>query len=69
MSSLALQAGIEAMGLNLFIPKACRLNSVVAIEIPTGIDSNDVRTYMTDTFHVEISGAFGLNLVRIGQMV
>ncbi|PIE36121.1 alanine--glyoxylate aminotransferase [candidate division KSB3 bacterium] len=68
MSSLALQAGIEAMGLRLFIPKAYRLNSVVAIDIPKGIDSHDMRSYMTKTFHVEISGAFGLNIVRIGQM-
>jgi alanine-glyoxylate transaminase/serine-glyoxylate transaminase/serine-pyruvate transaminase len=68
ISSLALQAGIEAMGLHLFIPKAYRLNSVVAIETPEGIDGNVVRKYMTDTFHVEISGAFGLNIVRVGQM-
>jgi alanine-glyoxylate transaminase/serine-glyoxylate transaminase/serine-pyruvate transaminase len=68
ISSLALQAGIEAMGLHLFIPKAYRLNSVVAIETPEGIDGNVLRKYMTDTFHVEISGAFGLNIVRVGQM-
>jgi alanine-glyoxylate transaminase / serine-glyoxylate transaminase / serine-pyruvate transaminase len=68
ISSLALQAGIEAMGLHLFVPKAYRLNSVVAIEIPEGVDGNAVRQYMVDTFQVEISGAFGLNIVRIGQM-
>ena len=68
MSSLALQAGIEAMGLHLFIPQAYRLNSVVAIDIPNGVESAAMRKYMTDTFHVEISGAFGLNIVRIGQM-
>jgi alanine-glyoxylate transaminase/serine-glyoxylate transaminase/serine-pyruvate transaminase len=68
ISSLALQAGIEAMGLHLFIPKAYRLNSVVAIEIPEGVDGNVIRKYMVDTFHVEISGAFGLNIIRVGQM-
>ena len=68
ISSLALQAGIEAMGLHLFIPKAYRLNSVVAIDTPEGVNGNAVRKYMADTFHVEISGAFGLNIVRIGQM-
>jgi alanine-glyoxylate transaminase / serine-glyoxylate transaminase / serine-pyruvate transaminase len=31
MSSLALQAGLEAMGLTLFAPKDVRLNSVIAI--------------------------------------
>jgi len=68
MSSLALQAGLEAMGLDLFAPKDVRLNSVVAITLPDGVDSSRMREYMTKAFRVEISGAFGLNIVRIGQM-
>lgn len=68
MSSLALQRGLEAMGLTLFAPKEVRLNSVIAISLPDGVDSARVREYMTKVFRVEISGAFGLNVVRIGQM-
>lgn len=68
LSSLALQAGLEAMGLSLFAPKDVRLNSVIAITLPDGVDSARVREYMTRVFRVEISGAFGLNVVRIGQM-
>lgn len=68
MSSLAMQAGIEAMGLTLFTPKEVRLNSVIAINMPQGSDSARVREYMTKAFRVEISGAFGLDIVRIGQM-
>jgi alanine-glyoxylate transaminase/serine-glyoxylate transaminase/serine-pyruvate transaminase len=68
MSSLALQAGLEAMGLELFAPKDVRLSSVVAIRLPAGADSARVREYMTKVFRVEISGAFGLDIVRIGQM-
>lgn len=68
MSSLALQAGLEAMGLSLYAPKEVRLNSVIAIELPDGCDSARVREHMTRFFRVEISGAFGLNIVRIGQM-
>jgi aspartate aminotransferase-like enzyme len=68
MSSRALQAGIEAMGLELFTPKDVRLNSVIAINLPAGVDSARVREYMTKAFRVEISGAFGLNIVRVGQM-
>jgi aspartate aminotransferase-like enzyme len=68
MSSLALQAGLEAMGLSLFAPKDVRLSSVVAVSLPEGVDSARVREYMTKVFRVEISGAFGLNIVRIGQM-
>lgn len=67
-SSLAMQAGIEAMGLKLFTPREHRLNSVIAIDLPEGADSAAVRRHMRDSFHVEISGAFGLNIVRVGQM-
>lgn len=68
MSSRAMQAGIEAMGLTLFAPEDVRLSSVVAINLPDGVDSARVREDMTKVFRVEISGAFGLNIVRIGQM-
>jgi len=68
ISSRALQIGIEAMGLKLFIPKSHRLNSVVAICLPEGADSARVRKRMADKFSVEISGAFGLDILRIGQM-
>ncbi len=67
-SSLALQAGIESMGLELSASKEYRLNSVVAINIPEGMDGDRARNYMSDMFKVEISGAFGLDIVRIGQM-
>ncbi len=67
-SSLALQAGLEAMGLAPFAPKDVRLNSVVAVALPAGFDGARVRDTMARAFHVEISGAFGLDVVRIGQM-
>ena len=67
-SSLALQAGIEQMGLVLNAPCAIRLNSVVAIQVPAGVDNARMRADMSNRFHVEISGAFGLDIVRIGQM-
>ena len=68
LSSDALQAGIEAMGLELFIEKAHRLNSVVAIKLPDGHDGIEVRRNMSDVYGVEIAGAFGLPVVRVGQM-
>jgi aspartate aminotransferase-like enzyme len=67
-SSLALQAGIESMGLKLAAPREYRLNSVLAIQVPPGMDSARARQYMSSRFKVEISGAFGLDIVRIGQM-
>ena len=66
--SAALQGGIEAMGLELLVPKDCRLNSVVGITIPDGISADQVRHVMSELHKVEISGAFGLNILRIGQM-
>ena len=67
-SSTALQAGIEAMGLDLFIGPQHRLNSVVGIALPAGIDQGELLTTMSRVYRVEISGSFGANIVRIGQM-
>jgi alanine-glyoxylate transaminase/serine-glyoxylate transaminase/serine-pyruvate transaminase len=66
--SIALQAEIEAMGLKLFVPIKDRLNSVVAINTPEDTDSTEIRKIMFKRFNVEVSGAFGLDILRIGQM-
>jgi alanine-glyoxylate transaminase / serine-glyoxylate transaminase / serine-pyruvate transaminase len=68
ISSHSLQAGLEAMGLRLFIPREHRLDSVVAIAVPPGIDAKAALSYMSRKFRVEISGSFGLDIVRVGQM-
>lgn len=67
-SSLALQAGTEGMGLSLSIAKEHRLNSVVAIDIPPGADGARACRYMSQRFKVQISDAFGRQIVRVGQM-
>ena len=66
--STALQNGIECMGLSLFADKKARLNSVVGINVPENIDSSRLLAYMSKVHRVEISGSFGLNIIRIGQM-
>ena len=68
VSSIALQTGIETMGLKLFVPIKDRLNSVVAINTPEDTDSAQIRKIMSKRFNVEVSGAFGLDILRIGQM-
>ncbi|HLK36437.1 MAG TPA: alanine--glyoxylate aminotransferase family protein [Polyangiaceae bacterium] len=68
VSSLSLQEGLEAMGLRLFIPREYRLNSVLSVGVPRGVDARSVLAYMSRKFRVEISGSFGLDIVRIGQM-
>jgi aspartate aminotransferase-like enzyme len=66
--SLALQEGIEGLGLSLFVAPPARLNSVVGVNVPGGINKADLLSYISDQYRVEISGSFGPNIVRIGQM-
>lgn len=67
-SSQALQAGIEAMGLTLHVKPAARLNSVVGVKMPDGVEGKQLLSTMSQRYKVEISGSFGANIVRIGQM-
>ena len=66
--SLALQAAIEALGLTLFVEPEARLNSVVGIDVPDNIKSAELLNHLSEHYRVEISGSFGPNIVRIGQM-
>lgn len=67
-SSSALQAALGAMGLTLFAPPETRLQSVLAINTPPGVDADALRAHMEDVHKVQIAGAFGLDIFRIGQM-
>lgn len=66
--SEALQDAIEALGLRLFVSPPARLNSVVGIELPDNIDNKALLKRMSQRHRVEISGSFGPDIVRIGQM-
>ncbi|MFY0664433.1 MAG: alanine--glyoxylate aminotransferase family protein [Natronospirillum sp.] len=66
--SLALQAGIEGLGLSLYVDGPSRLNSVVGINLPDGIEGKALLQHMSKQHGVEISGSFGPRIVRIGQM-
>lgn len=66
--SVALQRGIEAMGLALYGSCASRLNSVVGITVPDGMERVEICRHISLNYRVEISGSFGLDIVRIGQM-
>lgn len=67
-SSKYLQKQLEFMGFEMYAPEYCRLNSVVAIKNKPGVIVKDLLQYMRLTHGVEISGAFGLDIVRVGQM-
>lgn len=67
-TSRALQTGIEASGLSLHVDAEHRLESVIGINLPTGINPKELLKRMSHRYRVEISGSFGAPIVRIGQM-
>lgn len=66
--SAALSLAVEAMGMSLFIDPEHRLSSVLSICRPDPVDATALKARMVRDFGVEIAGAFGLDIVRIGQM-
>ena len=66
--SKALQSAILALGLELYVDQPNRLNSVVGIKLPPGIEAKRVCEHISKNYRVEIAGSFGPPIVRIGQM-
>lgn len=68
----ALIAGLEAMGLELFVANPeHRLPTVTGVKVPAGIDDLKVRRQLLDEFNIEIAGGFGPlkgTMWRVGQM-
>ncbi len=68
----ALIAGLEAMGLEMFVtnPKD-RLVTVTAVNIPAGLEDGKIRGQLLDEFNIEIAGGLGPvkgKIWRIGLM-
>ena len=55
----ALQAGLEATGLELFVPEAHRLPSLTSVSVPIGVNEAKVRAQLLDEFNIEIGGGLG----------
>jgi len=68
----ALIAGLEAMGLELFVANSRdRLPTVTAVKVPAGIEDGKVRQQLLDEFNIEIAGGFGPikgQIWRVGLM-
>ena len=68
----ALIAGLEAMGLELFVPQpAERLVTVTAVNVPAGVDDKILRGQLLEEFNIDISGGLGElkgKIWRIGLM-
>lgn len=66
--SKALQRAIETLGLTLYVAPEHRLNSVIGIKVPDGLDGKTICQHISGNYQVEIAGSFGPPIVRIGQM-
>ena len=67
----AMAQGLTGLGLALFGDQAHRMNNVVGIEIPDGIDGDGARSVMLNDFGIEIGTSFGPlhgRIWRIGTM-
>ncbi len=67
----ALKVGLEALGLELTVDEACRAPQLNAVRVPEGVDEAAVRTYLLNTFNLEIGaglGALAGKVWRIGLM-
>lgn len=67
----AMLAGVQGLGLEVFGDVAHRMNNVVAVYIPAGIDGDRARGAMLEDFGIEIGTSFGPlhgKVWRIGTM-
>ncbi len=68
----ALVAGLEAMGLALFVENpAERMITVTGVNVPAGVEDRKLRQQLLDEFNIEIGGGFGPlkgKLWRIGLL-
>jgi (S)-ureidoglycine-glyoxylate aminotransferase len=67
----AMLAGVQGLGLGVFGDVAHKMNNVVAVEIPDGVDGDRVRARLLDDHGIEIGTSFGPlhgRVWRIGTM-
>ena len=67
----AMVAGLGGLGLDLFGDQGARMNNVVGVEIPAGIDGDAARAALLTDYGIEIGTSFGPlhgRVWRIGTM-
>ncbi|OUZ07068.1 aminotransferase V [Aeromicrobium sp. PE09-221] len=67
----AMLAGVRGLGLRIFGDPDHKMNNVVAVHIPDGVDGDTVRQAMLEDFAIEIGTSFGPlhgRVWRIGTM-
>jgi alanine-glyoxylate transaminase / serine-glyoxylate transaminase / serine-pyruvate transaminase len=63
--------GLEAMGLELFVPEGQRLVSLTTVKVPDGVNEAEVRARLLREYNIEIAGGLGElkgKIWRIGLM-
>lgn len=55
----AMAAGLAAMGLTLFGDQSMRMNNIVAVRIPDGVDPDGIRATLLADYGIEIGTSFG----------
>lgn len=55
----AFVAGVEAMGLQMFVAPANRLWSLNTVRVPAGVDDARIRSRLLDHYNIEIGGGLG----------
>lgn len=71
LNGRAMATGLAALGLELFGDQAHRMNNVVAVHIPDGINGDAVRASILNDYAIEIGTSFGPlhgKVWRIGTM-
>ena len=71
LNGAAMAAAVEGMGLKLYGDQTHRMNDVIGVVIPDGVDDAAVRAQLLDDFAVEIASSFGPlqgTIWRIGVM-
>jgi aspartate aminotransferase-like enzyme len=72
LNQQALITGLEAMGLEMFVPDPTeRMTTVTGIHVPQGVDDHRVRRQLLDEFNIEIAGGIAAlkgKLWRVGLM-
>ena len=67
----AMLAGVQGLGLSVFGDLVHKMNNVVAVHIPDGLDGDAARAVLLDDFGIEIGTSFGPlhgKVWRIGTM-
>jgi (S)-ureidoglycine-glyoxylate aminotransferase len=71
VNGAAMAAGLDGLGLERFGDQEHRMNNVVAVRIPEGLDGDAVRNGLLENFGIEIGTSFGPlhgKVWRVGTM-